>query len=204
MRVRRNSRTAAVDLPMMRAVAPPKVLTGRPKLIAPGPLACARGLVAPSPRAPFRVHLEVATAEASPERTAIAEPKRAHRAIQPESVEREEPARELDSAARTAALLAPPPHVAPAPPAAPPSPVSVSQQLAVELVEKAAFWGDGTRGVARLRFNGRARAGLANATITLEHDGDEMHLRVEGIDPETEEQLRERLAARGVTLSGET
>lgn len=164
----------------------------------------------PAPRAPFRVHLEHAEAPPPPPalehrpraRTPVAAPtsKRAPR-------ERDEPLPELDSAARTATLLAPPAHVVTAaapPPPLPATPPAIAQQLAVELVEKAAFWGDGTRGVARLRLNGRARAGLANATITLEHDGDEMHLRVDGVDEETEQQLRERLAQRGVTLSGDS
>jgi hypothetical protein len=104
-------------------------------------------------------------------------------------------------------LLAPPPSASPTPTtpkAATPTQQHIDPQLAAELVEKAAFWGDGTRGVARLRFTGRARSGLANATITLEHDGDATHLRVEGVDDGDLERLRERLASRGVTISGET
>lgn len=99
-------------------------------------------------------------------------------------------------------LLAPPPApIAPAP--SPTQPAPIDPHLAAELVEKAAFWGDGTRGLARLRFGSKARAGLANATVTLEHDGDEVFLRVEGVDDATAEHLREMLAARGVRL-GET
>jgi hypothetical protein len=113
---------------------------------------------------------------------------------------------ELDSAARTAVMLAPPAHSVPvaAPPPSSPTQQPIPHTLAAELLEKAAFWGDGTRGHARLRFNHRARAGLANATNTLEHDGDEMHLRVEGVDDGDLENLGERLAARGVTISGES
>jgi len=71
--------------------------------------------------------------------------------------------------------------------------------IAATFVEQAAFWGDGTRGLARLRFNGRARAGLAHATVTLEHDGDTVHLRVDGAS-ELADDLRERLASRGIVV----
>lgn len=97
---------------------------------------------------------------------------------------------ELDGAARTAVLLAPP--APPPPPAIAPPPTFNAQHL--EFVEKAAFWGDGQRGVARLRFGKSARGGLAGASVMLEHDGDTVHVRVEG-DPELAERLATRIAA---------
>jgi hypothetical protein len=72
--------------------------------------------------------------------------------------------------------------------------------LAPELLDQAAFWGDGSRGVARLRFGSRAKGGLAGATVTLEHDGEAVSLRIEG-DVELAETLRERLARKGVPLA---
>ena len=162
----------------------------------------------PPPKTSFRAHLPQVNAPSLPsahEAPRAPEPKTT---VAPKRDSKAEPeAIELDSAARTAALLAPPAHLPPVP-AAPPKTATTAPSLqphvAAELLEKAAFWGDGTRGLARLRFNGRARAGLANATITLETDGDEMHLRVEGVDDGDLERLRERLAERGVKISGES
>ncbi|MBI2393269.1 MAG: hypothetical protein HYV09_27035 [Deltaproteobacteria bacterium] len=113
---------------------------------------------------------------------------------------------ELDPAARAATLLAPPPGIAPPapPPAGAPSAPSIDPNIAAELLERAAFWGDGTRGLARLRFGSRARAGLAGATVVLEHDGDSVRLRVDDSDDaELAGRLRDKLAARGVTLADE-
>jgi hypothetical protein len=121
---------------------------------------------------------------------------------------------ELDTASRAAALLGPPPIAQQQPLAdargcsdargcAVPSATSSSTipQLATELLEKAAFWGDGHRGVARLRFGKTARNGLAGASVTLEHDGDTIALRVdECTDPSVIDRLREQLAARGIEL----
>ena len=111
-----------------------------------------------------------------------------------------EPPLELDIASRNAVLLAPPPMLTTPTAPSPTQAAPIDPHLAAELVEKAAFWGDGTRGLARLRFGGKARAGLANATVTLEHDGDEVFLRVEGVDDATADHLREMLALRGVRL----
>jgi hypothetical protein len=74
-----------------------------------------------------------------------------------------------------------------------------TQTLAPELLDQAAFWGDGARGVARLRFGSRAKGALRGATVTLEHDGEALSLRVEG-DTELAETLRERLAKRGLKV----
>lgn len=109
----------------------------------------------------------------------------------------------LDSATRTAVLLAPP-----APSATPlaaatttTTTTTIDPRLASELLEKAAFWGDGHRGVARLRFGKTARSGLSGATITLEHDGESISLRVDGVDdPSVLDRLRAQLASRGVEL----
>lgn len=112
----------------------------------------------------------------------------------------------LDAAARTVAQLGPPAPFAtpPASPLAPPplaspivpgapSPAAVeTQTLALELLDRAAFWGDGVRGIARLRFGTKARSGLAGATITLEHDGE--RLVVHADDPDVEARLRARLS----------
>jgi len=159
----------------------------------------------PPPKSPFRAYLPTSPCPSQCPCPSPAAPVRQREKTQPlEKTEERLP--ELDSAARTAVLLAPPPSASASPmpaPAATPT-RHIDPQLAAELVEKAAFWGDGTRGVARLRFTGRARSGLANATITLEHDGDATHLRVEGVDDGDLERLRERLASRGVTISGET
>ena len=109
---------------------------------------------------------------------------------------------ELDPAARMVAQLAPPPStpVVAAQQSSPGAP-SIDPHLAHELVERAAFWGDGTRGLARLRFGGKARAGLSGATVTLEHDGESLRLRVdEADDPELAARLRQRLAARGLNV----
>jgi hypothetical protein len=86
---------------------------------------------------------------------------------------------------------------APAP--APSAAAVVTQTLAPELLDQAAFWGDGARGVARLRFGSRAKGALRGAMITLEHDGEGLSLRVEG-DAELAATLRERLAKRGLPM----
>src|SRR5438270_1228070 len=51
--------------------------------------------------------------------------------------------------------------------------------LAHATLDAASFWGDGHRGVARLRFGANARGGLAGATVVLEDDGGRMRLVVE-------------------------
>jgi hypothetical protein len=74
------------------------------------------------------------------------------------------------------------------------------QALASAVVERAAVWGDGTRGVARLRLGARASGGLASATIVLEHDGERLRVRVEGASDAASEALIERLRARGIEV----
>lgn len=114
----------------------------------------------------------------------------------------------LDPALRSLAQLAPPaaPAAAPPAPAAPtatPAPLDPSAMAAV--VEAAAFWGDGARGLARLRFGHRARGGLAGATVTLTRAQDDgsLALRVEGAeDDEAIARLRARLATAGIALDG--
>lgn len=69
--------------------------------------------------------------------------------------------------------------------------------LAHLTVDGASFWGNGTKGVARLRFGRDARGGLAGSTVTLEHDGERLSLSVEGLDDETASALRQRLGALG-------
>lgn len=152
----------------------------------------------PRPLKAFALTLEAAKKPVDPEKLPRPAPPRAQVPTAPEPARpRDDVA--VDTATRTAVLLSPPPS-APPPVTARPSPIP--HQLATELLEKAAFWGDGERGIARLRFGSRARAGLAGATVTLEHDGDAMHLRVEDCDdPALIEQLREQLARRGVVLS---
>ncbi len=75
------------------------------------------------------------------------------------------------------------------------------QALAVALVERAAVWGDGERGVARLRLGSRAKGELAHATVLLEHDGERLRLRVDGGSCELADHLRERLRARGLPVA---
>ena len=114
----------------------------------------------------------------------------------------------LDPAARSAMLLAPPPSAAPTPtPAFPLAPSATAARtaeahaLASAMVERAAFWGDGTRGLARLRFGANARHGLSGATVVLEHDGDKIALRIEdGEDDTATAKLVERLRARGLEI----
>lgn len=118
----------------------------------------------------------------------------------------ERPSLDLDPAARAATLLAPPPFVAPTPPpVSAPVATAIDPNVAAELLERAAFWGDGTRGLARLRFGSRARGGLAGATVVLEHDGDAVRLRVDDTSEADRaalaDRLRDKLAARGVTLA---
>lgn len=112
----------------------------------------------------------------------------------------------LDPLARNLAPLAPPASPAVTPIDAVAASVASSTTpsdphvLATELLEAAAFWGDGTRGVARLRFGARASRGLSGATVALEHDGEVLRLRVDGAG-EAAEMLRERLAARGIPVA---
>ncbi|MGZ3418679.1 MAG: hypothetical protein ACXVEE_12480 [Polyangiales bacterium] len=104
----------------------------------------------------------------------------------------------LDPMAR---LLAPPSLPIPSPAAVPEHAAAVTTHaLAPELLDQAAFWGDGSRGVARLRFGSRAKGGLAGATVTLEHDGEALSLRIEG-DTEVAAMLRERLARKGLPIA---
>jgi hypothetical protein len=116
----------------------------------------------------------------------------------------------LDPAARSALLLAPPvPPGTPKPASPTLDSVPASAQRAAEahalataLVERAAFWGDGTRGLARLRFGHGARLGLSGATVVLEHDGEHLALRIEDVDDEAAtEKLVERLRAKGLTVN---
>lgn len=197
----------------MRAPVPPPLL-GVPKLLPkPAPLALSRPA-----KTPFASYFVERSLEKAPRPTsgspaapkpfdAPHEPARVHERLDEPKRPREriddEPL-ELDAAARTVAQLAPP---APPPPvtataaSATPSGPTIDPQLAQELVERAAFWGDGARGLARLRFGSKARAGLAGATVTLEHDGEAVRLRVDEVDdPELVTRLRERLAARGITV----
>jgi len=151
----------------------------------------------PSPLVPGKSAPVVATAPALAVSTATSTPPPAAR---PRPVEREQ--LDLDPSARTLAQLAPPMPVAPATPAPvqPSGTTAIDPNLAAELVERAAFWGDGARGLARLRFGSKARAGLAGGTVTLEHDGDVLRLRVEDVDDASLSRLRERLAARGIEV----
>jgi hypothetical protein len=85
----------------------------------------------------------------------------------------------------------------------PPTDVAALHALASAVVERAAVWGDGERGVARLRLGGRASRGLASATITLEHDGERLRLRIDGGSEEAAEALRARLRGRGIDVAEE-
>jgi len=113
----------------------------------------------------------------------------------------------LDSATRASILLAPPTSAsaasspAPASTAASTARMAEAQALACAMVERASFWGDGTRGLARLRFGTNARLGLSGATVVLEHDGDKIALRIEdGEDASATAKLVERLRARGLNV----
>ena len=113
----------------------------------------------------------------------------------------------LDSAARAAMQLAPPLHVTLRVEHAQTSPGSSAlrasevQAAAQALVERAAFWGDGTRGVARLRFGAGARCGLSGATVVLEHDGDRLSMRVEGADDASTAELMQRMRRKGIAVA---
>jgi hypothetical protein len=57
--------------------------------------------------------------------------------------------------------------------------------MAQAVVEHAAVWGDGEQGLARLRLGARARGGLANRTVELTTDGDQVRVRVDGIEDDS-------------------
>ena len=111
----------------------------------------------------------------------------------------------LDPTVRALAALAPP---RPASCLAAPMPVPVPlgdalarevHALALATLERAAFWGDGRQGVARLRFGARARGGLAGTTVTLEVTDGRVAVRVEG-DDEAADALTARLRAAGMDV----
>ena len=54
--------------------------------------------------------------------------------------------------------------------------------MAQAVVEHAAVWGDGDQGLARLRMGSRARAGLSNRTVEVTADGDQIRVRVDGVE----------------------
>lgn len=76
-------------------------------------------------------------------------------------------------------------------------------ELAPQLLRKMAWSGDGKRGAARLELGSGA---LSGAVVTLEADGHEVALSVEGLTAAEETSLRGRLAeglsARGFRLVG--
>jgi hypothetical protein len=73
--------------------------------------------------------------------------------------------------------------------------------LANAVVERASFWGNGERGLARLRLGARAARGLEGATVVLEHDDGVVRLRIEGATEAAAEGLRARLRARGIEVA---
>jgi hypothetical protein len=77
------------------------------------------------------------------------------------------------------------------------------EELAPQLLRKMAWSGDGKRGAARLELGSGT---LSGAVVTLEADGREVALAVEGLTASEESSLRERLAeglsARGFRLVG--
>ncbi|MBK7395951.1 MAG: hypothetical protein IPJ34_06500 [Myxococcales bacterium] len=120
---------------------------------------------------------------------------------------------ELDTLDPLLRVLGTPYSATPLPPSPPPpsiggapAPKSTDAQLATSLerasdvLEKVALWGDGHSGVARLRFDARARAGLSAASVTLEHHDGVLSIHAEGADAESLEELRARLRARGIVV----
>ncbi len=108
----------------------------------------------------------------------------------------------LDPSARSLAQLAPPASPAAIAPSEAPSPPAraLDPTVMAAVVETAAFWGDGARGLARLRFGPRARGGLSGATVTLVQDDGAVAVRVEGADDAAVERLRDRLATAGIAI----
>lgn len=76
-------------------------------------------------------------------------------------------------------------------------------ELAPQLLRKMAWSGDGKRGAARLELGSGS---LSGAVVTLESNGREVELSVEGLTAREESSLRERLSeglsARGFRLIG--
>ena len=108
----------------------------------------------------------------------------------------------FDPTVRAAALLAPPPipttsdviaQNASATETGAGARAAEVQALASAMVETAAFWGDGRKGLARLRFGRDARGGLAGATVVLESDGGAISLHIEGADEATIAAIEARL-----------
>ena len=75
------------------------------------------------------------------------------------------------------------------------------EQLAPQLLRKMAWSGDGKRGAARLEVGSGS---LAGAVLTLEADGRDVALHIDGVAPHVEQHLRRRLesglGARGFRL----
>lgn len=172
----------------------------RPRLATPFAALLARGPGPVSPRPlPRELHRAQPVAERAREREESTATK-----DEPER-ERERPCAESSTPGlepMAEPMLAPLPVPVATPPTAKPveaSAATATQTLAPELLDQAAFWGDGSRGVARLRFGSRARGGLAGATVTLEHDGEALSLRIEG-DSDVASALRERLARKGLPI----
>ncbi len=199
----RNSRAVRAD-PGVMATAP-RAITGPPPLRLPkGP--------APTPRVAFAGVLGVlrkrdkATTEVSPARRPAAPPpdaSTAEPAPKPPELDALDPLLRVLGAPYSAAPLSPSP---PPPPTGAPTTKPTDTQLATSLerasdvLEKVALWGDGHSGVARLRFDGRARAGLSAASVTLEHRDGVLSIAAEGADPATLDELRARLRARGIVV----
>lgn len=184
----------------------------RPIRVAPPVAARARVALGPPPAASFgaiRKALAAAPAKGEVTRDAPARPR-------PAASDDER----LDACARILSGLAPPaprasdgpspgPSPAPIPSAtaasAPGSasggaPLADALERARDLLDRVALWSDGHAGLARLRFDARARGGLAAAAVTLEHRDGVLRIGGDGVDEATLAALRERLRARGLVV----
>ena len=165
-------------------------------------------LAAPKALPPF--HTSVPSQSAPPHHHVVT-PRQHHERGdgQRESKAKDDPRSELDAgdptwAHRTALMAPPPTHVQ----AAAQHVESVArhaslEELAPQLLRKMAWSGDGKRGAARLELG---TGSLSGAVVTLEADGREVALSVEGLTASEESSLRSRLSeglsARGFRLVG--
>lgn len=198
----RNSRPARAD-PSVMATAP-RPIAGPPSLRIPKPPAAA-------PRVAFAGLLGALRKREKPATETTASKKPA----QPDAPPTEPKARPLepDTLDPLLRVLGTPYSATPLPPSPPPAPIgaapapkptdaqlATSLERASDVLEKVALWGDGHSGVARLRFDARARAGLSAASVTLEHHDGVLSIHAEGADATALEELRARLRARGIVV----
>lgn len=199
----RNSRPARAD-PWTMSPAP-RPIVGPPSVRIPKPPAAA-------PRVAFAGLLGALRKREKPTETGPTRKPALARPNAPPTDPKPRPS-EPDTLDPLLRVLGTPYAATPLPPSPPPSPIggapaprssdaqlATSLERASDVLEKVALWGDGHSGVARLRFDARARAGLSAASVTLEHHDGVLSIVAEGADPTTLDELRARLRARGIVV----